>query len=202
MASTIVLLVTAVVATVAAAFSLAGHHVAASALAGLMLATAAISENRQLMAGGATKNVVSAATARHLGSVWAWAGLSLFFLNALGFVDWPAWWLYCLVFTGLAVVCLVFGSRTTRDLAAGREDWAMLTLARRLTQLQLVGMIAALAVLITSGEAGCMIDPRQGCENWAAKNLFLFGEIALALISANALWTSRHMGPRVQALRN
>jgi len=195
MIETIVLLLLATGVTVGTAVLAPGFHVGAAALAGLALALAAVLENRLLMANGAKKNIVSAATARHLGSVWAWAAVSLFTLKMLGFVEWPVWWQYCLAFAALAAVCLGFAARTANDGAAGREDWAMLTFARRLTQLQLAGMVVALVSLTTGGDVACVLDVGSGCENWAAKNVFLFGEIALLLISANALWTSRHIKP-------
>lgn len=178
-------------ATVAAVTATAEAHIAVSAVASLVLALAAILENRRLVSAGASKNRLSAATARHMGSVWAWGGLSLFVMYAFGFVVWPEWWQFCLAFAALALVCLGFAVMTGRDEAAGREDWAMLTLARRLTMAQLAGMIVAMAGLVVDGKMTRFLDIRKGWEDWAANNVFFFGALALALISANALWTSR-----------
>lgn len=199
MVHTILLMLLATTIMAGTAVLAPGFHAGAAALAGGALALTAVLENRLLMARSARKSLVAAATARHLGSVWAWAALSLFLLEQLGAVAWPVWWQYCLGFAALAAVSFGFAARSAQDGAQGREDWSMLTLARRLTQLQLAGMAVALAVLITSGEAACLADIQAGCENWAAKNVFLFGELALAIVSANALWTSRHIKPSAAA---
>ncbi len=190
--TTILVLVLAA-ATAAAATVTPEVHIAATAAASLILASAAIWENRRLAGAGSSKNGLSAATSRHMGSAWAWAGLSLFAIYAFAVATWPEWWQFCLAFVALALICLIFALMTKRDEAAGREDWAMLTLARRLTMVQLVGMVVAMAGLIIDGKMTRFLHIRKGWEDWAANNIFFFGALALALISANALWTSRDM---------
>lgn len=170
-------------------------HIAASAACALILASAAIWDNRRLMAATATKNAVSAATARHMASVWAWGGLALFAIYALGIATWREWWQFALAFLALALLCAVFAWMIARDEAAGREDWTMLTLARRLTQFQVAGTVVAMIGLVVDGKMHRFLNIKKGWEDWAANNLFFFGALALFLISVNALWTSRDMKP-------
>jgi hypothetical protein len=72
----------------------------------------------------------------------------------------------------------------SRDAAAGRQDDTLLTIARYLTIAQLAGMIIAVVGMIVDHKM-----PRDFREpDWAANAIFFFGALALAIISANALW--------------
>ena len=88
---------------------------------------------------------------------------------------------------GVAALCLFFASMMAKDAAAGRQDDAMLNIARYLTIGQLAGMVIAMVGMIIDDKM-----PRDPSEpDWAANAIFFFGAAALAVISANALW-----GPR------
>ena len=72
-----------------------------------------------------------------------------------------------------------------KDAAAGRQDQTLLNLARYLTIGQLAGMVIAMVGMIVDDKM-----PRDPSEpDWAANAIFFFGAAALAVISANALWT-------------
>ncbi len=166
-------------------------HIAATAASSFVLAAAAIYENRRLRAAGASGNALSSATAATMGAVWAWGGLSVFLIYAFGLASWPEWWQFPIAFAALAGLCVLFAVMMARDEEAGREDQTMLTLAWRLTAAQLAGSIAAMAGLLIDGKMTRFFGVRKGWEDWPANNVFFFGALALALVSANALWTSR-----------
>jgi hypothetical protein len=72
----------------------------------------------------------------------------------------------------------------SKDAAAGRQDDAILNIARYLTIGQLAGMVIAMVGMIIDDKM-----PRDPSEpDWAANAIFFFGAAALAAISMNALW--------------
>lgn len=170
-------------------------HIAATAASALVLAAAAIFENRRLHGAGAPPNGLSSATAAAMGMVWAWGGLSVFLIYMLGLASWYEWWQFPPAFAALAGLCALFAVMMRRDERAGREDKTMLTLGRRLTMAQLAGAIVAMVGLAIDGKMTRFLAIRRGWEDWPANNVFFFGALALALISANALWTSRDAQP-------
>jgi hypothetical protein len=114
--------------------------------------------------------------------VWAWAALSLLLTYVVA-LSWIEWWQYVLGAGAIAALCLFFARMLARDAAAGREDQAMLKLARYLTVGQLVGMIAAMIGLVIDDKM-----PRSHEQpDWAASAIFFFGAASLAIISLNAL---------------
>jgi hypothetical protein len=98
-------------------------------------------------------------------------------------LSWSEWWQYVLGAGIVAALCLFFTAMLSRDAAAGREDQAMLKLARYLTLGQLVGMIVAMVGLVLDDKM-----PRNPDKpDWAASSIFFFGAASLAIISLNAL---------------
>lgn len=165
-------------------------HLAVAAVTGLLLAGLAIAENRRLHAAGASKNAVSSVTGRHMAVVWLWGAAGLL-ITYLFFRHWPEWWTFFAAFLVLGLVSVFFSVQSARDERAGRDDPAMQKLARGLTIGLLVGMVVTMAGLLIDGKMTRFLDPTERWEDWAANNIFFFGAFALALIGANALWTSR-----------
>ena len=182
-------LITGVLAVVAAAaLDARGLHMGLSAFVGAIFAALAIRENRTLVATGAPKSQVAAATAQHMGFVWVWGAVSLF-LTYVFFISWREWWQFFLAFAVVGGLCLFFASTLDRDAASGREDEPMLKLARTLSMVQLVGMGITVLGLLIDGKMTRFLTPRF--TDWAGNNIFFFGALALAAISANALLASR-----------
>jgi FtsH-binding integral membrane protein len=96
-------------------------HMAVSAATALLVALVAIRENRELHATGASKNVVSASTSRHMTGIWLWGAAGLLITYAL-VLYWPEWWKFCLAFAGLGAVTGFMGYQSARDEAAGKLD--------------------------------------------------------------------------------
>jgi hypothetical protein len=157
-------------------------HMGLTAAVGLGLAVAAVWGRHRLVVGGAGEATLAADTARSMALVWAWAALSLL-LTYVFVLSWGEWWQYVLGAGAIAGLCLFFAATLSRDAAAGREDQAMLKLARYLTVGQLVGMVAAMIGLILDEKM-----PRAHAKpDWAASTIFFFGAASLAIISLNAL---------------
>ena len=76
----------------------------------------------------------------------------------------------------------------SKDVERGKDDPTLLKIGRILTIAQFAGTIVAVI--------GLMIDPDKQFLNplrrdWAAQTIFLFGALALAAISAAALFYTR-----------
>lgn len=163
-------------------------HMAVSALISLVIAWLAIRENRTLTAAGAAKATVASSTARHMGFVWVWGALSLL-VTYYFILKWHEWLHFFSAFAIAGALCLFIANTLDRDTLAGREDETMMTVARYLTIVQLVGMVATVIGLIVDGKMTRFLTPRF--TDWAANNIFFFGAVALAAISLNALRTSK-----------
>ena len=125
-----------------------------------------------------------------MGLVWAWAALSML-LTYRFVLSWHEWWQYVLAAGVVAALCLYFASMMSKDAAAGRQDDAILNIARYLTIGQLAGMVIAMVGMIIDDKMPR--DPRE--PDWAANAMFFFGAAALAAISAYALWGRRRNAP-------
>lgn len=160
----------------------------ATGLVSTAFASFAIRENRSLVAEGANKTVVAASTARFIGLVWAWAALSILVIYAWVFDgQWKEWWQFFFSFATAAVGCIIFANMMQRDAADGKEDDAVMGVGRLLVKIQLVGIAVGVISLFVDGKF-----PRDADKiDWAACNIFFFGGVAIAAISANALSSSR-----------
>lgn len=163
-------------------------HMAAAALISIVIALVAIRENRQLHATGASTPTIAASTARHMGFVWVWGALSLL-VTYFFILRWHEWFHFFLGFAVAGALCLFIAGTLDRDGASGREDPTMMKIARYLTIAQLVGMVITVIGLIVDGKMTRYQTPRF--TDWAANNIFFFGAIALAAMSANSLMTSK-----------
>jgi hypothetical protein len=158
-------------------------HMALTALVCLGFTLLAVWERRRLVNSGSSEPALASATANSMGLVWAWAALSML-LTYRFVLNWHEWWQYVLAAGAVAALCLYFGSMMSKDAAAGRQDDAILNIARYLTIGQLAGMVIAMVGMIIDDKM-----PRDPSEpDWAANAIFFFGAAALAAISMNALW--------------
>ena len=163
-----------------------GLHLALAALVCLGFAVLAVWDFQRLVAKGADLPALVSATARDMGFVWAWAALGMLFTYVF-ILNWHEWWQYVLAAGVVAALCFFFSATMSRDAETGREDETMLKLARYLTIGQLVGMLITMIGLVIDDKMPR--DPQE--PDWAANNIFFFGAAALALISANALRSTK-----------
>ena len=172
----------------AAGAKMPGVHMALAAVVGVAIALVAVRENRALRAASASKTTLAESTARFMGLVWTWGAIGLL-VTYLAVLRWHEWWHFFLAFAAVATLCLAMAAMLARDVKSGRQDEAMLKVARTLTMVQLAGMVITMLGLIVDGKMTRFLDPRHG--DWAANNIFFFGAMALAAISLNALLASR-----------
>lgn len=164
---------------------------AAAAVVNLLLFTVTASERRSLRASGASRSLIESATARGMGMIWLWGAVALVLVyNTV--ISWREWTHFSAAFAGAGLLCLGFAALLAKDARQGREDATLLRLGRYFAIAQLVGMIATLI--------GLAIDPDKEIlyatdSDWAGNGIFLFGAVALALVSAYALIDARKDSP-------
>lgn len=164
-------------------------HFAMSAMISLAFAGMAVRENRTQLTEGAPAGVVAATTAHYMGLVWAWGALATL-VTYLFILKWSEWWQFFLGFSFAAVLCLFFASALNRDADHGREDASLIRITRVLVIVQLVGMIAAVIGMVIDKKVVHFLHPGR-YPDWAANNIALCGAVGLAVISINALVSSR-----------
>ena len=148
---------------------------ALTALVCLGFTLLAVWDRRRLVAAGSSEPALAGATANSMGLVWAWAALSML-LTYRFVLSWHEWWQYVLAAGAIAAACLYFASMMSKDAAAGRQDDAILNIARYLTIGQLAGMVIAMIGMIIDDKM-----PRDPHEpDWAANAIFFFGAAALS----------------------
>jgi len=182
----LVLTITAVL--VATEFGDITIHIAVAALSALIFAVWGVRNNAQLTTAGASPHAIGASSARHMGVVWIWGaailGISYMFLIP----PWREWLHFFAAFAVVGLLCIVFSSALERDAESNSDDQTLLKLGRILTIGQVIGMLALLV--------GLTIDPDKSMlkkirPDWAANIVFVFGGLALLVISAHALWQQR-----------
>ncbi|MDX2308883.1 MAG: hypothetical protein NW216_11640 [Hyphomicrobium sp.] len=166
-------------------------YMAVCAVIAIVIAALSIKEQRELEAANANQSLRSASTARYMGLVWTWGALALLVTYVFLPNAWREWPTFFAAFAAVAVMCLFFAATLQRDGDKGKDDETMLRLGRYLT----IGQLAGTAIAV----AGLLIDPNKeflnpDVKDWAATNVFFFGSIALAAISANALFYARKTG--------
>jgi hypothetical protein len=156
---------------------------ASAAFVNAVLVAVAVTERGALSRAGASRSKIESVTARYIGLIWLWgaAALVLVYVFVLSWREWPH---FSAAFAGAGALALGFSALLAKDAAAGREDDTMLRLGRYLAIGQLIGMIATLA--------GLAIDPDKEVlypvdSDWAGNGIFVFGALALAIVSAHAL---------------
>ena len=155
------------------------------------MAAIGVNERRSLRAAGAAPSRIESATARYLGLIWLWGAAALVLVYVL-VLSWREWTNFSAAFAGAGALCLGFSALLAKDAAQGRDDATLLRLGRYLGIGLLVGMIATLA--------GLAIDPDKEIlyavdNDWAGNGIFLFGALALALVSAHALIDGKRNSP-------
>lgn len=173
---------------IAAAVGRTDLHMLASGAVSVAFALTAIREHHSLEAAGASKSAIGSATARNAGLVWAWGAISIAATYALILENrWPEWWHFFLGFAIAAIASIIFSNMLDRDATAGRVDDAVLKVGRALIIAQLIGVIAGIISMFVDGKF-----PRDpSYPDWAGCNIFFFGALAIAAISADALLTQR-----------
>lgn len=161
---------------------------AMTGLVSLAIALLAVRENASLSADGASRSAVGASTARNMGLVWLWGALALLVIY-LFVLQWHQWWQLFIGLAFVGVLSLFFAATLRRDGDAQRDDETMLRLGRYLVIAQLIGTLVTIAGLMLDPDKHFMTTQRP---DWAANNIFLFGALALAAISAHALLADRN----------
>jgi hypothetical protein len=160
-----------------------GLLIVASVIAAVVWVLLAMRDRQSLAASGASPSRIAAATARYMGIVWLWGAVSLFVVYVF-ILTWHEWWQFFAAFAVVGALCLGYASLLERDAKAGRDDETMLALGRYMAIGQLVGMVVTVI--------GLGIDPDKefywpADGDWAGNIIFLFGALALLVITAHAL---------------
>jgi hypothetical protein len=168
------------------------YFMAATAFISLAIAAMGLRELFQLENSGASRSAVSASTARYMGLIYTWGALALFVTYFFVLPEWREWPVFFGALALVAAVSLLFAATMSKDAERGKDDATLLKLGRILTIVQFVGTVAAVI--------GLMVDPDKQFFNvekrdWAAQTIFLFGAIALAALSAAALFLTRDRAP-------
>lgn len=177
--------------------SMAYAHLILAAAISIYFALLAIRENQALARSGASYPRIASNSARFMGLVWAWAGLNLAITYGTGVLVWKEWLVFTVSCFIVAAVCLYLAVTLKNDAEAGKVDEAMLKMLRWLALLQLAGMIAAMVGLVVDGKMTRFLDPRH--TDWAANNIFFFGALAIAAVSAYEMRARRRDTNPVQS---
>ena len=129
--------------------------------------------------------------ARTMGLIWLWGAAALVLVYTT-VMSWREWTHFSAAFAAAGLICLGFSALLAKDAARGKEDATLLRLGRYFAIAQLAGMIATLI--------GLAVDPDKEIlhavdNDWAGNGLFLFGALALALVSAYALIDHKKNSP-------
>ncbi len=156
---------------------------ASAAFVNFLLAAVGLSERQALSASNAPRSRVESVTARYMGLIWLWGAAALVLVYVL-VLSWREWTHFSAGFAVAGLLSLGFSALLAKDAAVGKDDPTLLRLGRYLCIGQLAGMIATLA--------GLAIDPDKEFlstaeSDWAGNGIFLFGALALAVVSAHAL---------------
>ena len=169
-------------------------HTLSAAVVAVVVATAAILDNRRLYRQAASKHRIAASTASYMGLMWTWGALGLLitYVPVFDILRWKEWLVFTLLFAGVAALCVAFAAIIAKDEKRDSADPTMLNMAHYLSIGQLVGMVVAALGLIIDGKFPVTVKKSIEWQDWAANNIFFFGALALAAITANALYMSRN----------
>lgn len=165
-------------------------HAAVAAATALIVAGFAVRQCRVLLAKAASAAEIASSNAWYMGVVWSWGTLALVATYGTGVLVWNEWWHFVLAFAVAAGLSLYFANALKKDALAGKEDESMLRIARYLAVLQLVGMGLTMLGLVIDGKMVRFLTLRF--TDWAANNVFFFGALGIAVISAYALRHNKH----------
>jgi len=167
---------------------LAYAHMSVAAVACIAFAIVAVRDTSKLADNRASRSAVAASSARFMSYVWAWGALALLISYSTGIVEWHEWFHFFLAFAIAGAAAMFFAKLLQRDAEVGKDDETILKVSRYLGYAQLFGMLAVMIGLIIDGKMTRFLVPRHG--DWAANNIFFFGALALAIISAYSLRVS------------
>jgi hypothetical protein len=163
-------------------------HMFVAGLVCVVFALVAIRDTRKLVDDGASRAEISASSARYMSFIWIWGALALLISYGFGVVEWHEWWHFFLAFAVAGAAAMFFAMLLQRDADAGKTDETILKISRYIGYFQFFGMLAVMIGLVIDGKMTRFLVPRHG--DWAANNIFFFGALALAAISAYALKVS------------
>ena len=149
-----------------------------AAVMGVGFAVMAMRQSHGRRVAGAAPSDVGRINARYMGTIWAWGALMLLTTYGTGILVWKEWWHFFIAFTLAGGLCLLFAATLEHHIN-------MLRWARYFTMSQLAGMILIVVGLLIDGKMVRFLNPRHA--DWAANNVFFFGALSLAAISAYAL---------------
>jgi hypothetical protein len=184
----LLLMIAAGVLALAAALGTPIHFMAVTAAVSLVLAAAAVRRIMSLAASGASVSTISASSARSMGLVFAWGALALLATYVFVLPRWHEWPVFCGAFAAVAAISFLFAAAVGKDAERGSDDQTLLKVGRILTIAQLAGTIVAIIGLLLDPDKQFLNESRN---DWAAQTIFFFGAIALAVISAAALFYTR-----------
>ncbi len=165
-------------------------HAGIAAATALIVAGFAVRQCRVLLAKAASASEIASSNAWYMGVIWGWGTLALIATYGTGVLVWNEWWHFVLAFAVAAGLSLYFANALKKDALVGKEDETMLRIARYLAIVQLVGMVITMLGLIIDGKMVRFMTLRF--TDWAANNVFFFGALGIAVISAYALRHNKH----------
>lgn len=163
-------------------------HMFVAAAVAIFFALIAIRDTRKIVEANGSRPAIAASSARYMGYVWAWGALALLISYGFGIVEWNEWLHFFLAFAIAGAAALFFANLLQRDANQGKVDETILNVSRYLGYIQLFGMLAVMIGLLVDGKMTRFLIPRHG--DWAANNIFFFGALAIAAISAYGLKVS------------
>ncbi len=168
-------------------------NIAIAAISCAIFVLLALRSSQRVQAGGGSRMAIAADTALSMSLVYFWGTLGLAVIYGTGILGWKEWWHFLLAFLGVGAVCLGMHFIMQSKVKSGEEDEKLLIYSDYATMAQLIGMIIIVLGLLIDGKMIRFINPRAGWEDWGANNIFFFGAVALAVISAYAMWTRKRM---------
>lgn len=165
-------------------------HMTVAAGISIVVALASIAETRMARADQPSSEASVAVALRHMGLVWTWAALGLLVTYAFDILQWREWWQFFIAMFVLAGLSLFLSATVRKDASSGTTDETMIKIARGFSIFIMVAMLITMFGLLVDGKMWrftTVAGLRRGSQDWAANNIFFFGAMALAAISANAI---------------
>lgn len=163
-------------------------HMAIACASAILFALVAIRSTQKLVQDNASRSAISASSAWYMGYIWIWGALGLLLTYVTGIAYWHEWLHFFAAFAVAGAAALFFANLLQKDANAGKDDKTILKVSRYMAWAQLGGMIIVMLGLLIDGKMSRHLIPRHG--DWAANNIFFFGALGLAIISAYALKVS------------
>ncbi len=128
-------------------------------------------------------SLAAARNARLMGVCYVWGAVALMAIYSLTQLRWQHGWQYALGMALFGVTGFVFASKLKRE-DLNQYD-LVFRVARFLTIIQGIGAVLGLVYLVAMGKMSSVHD------DWAANQVFLFGGIAIVLLSVFSLRSNR-----------